>query len=222
MLQQNERMQLDDMYWRLFKGFEDELRADRFLDDLQLTIPHMLFHNFETSRHERFNMPRKFHIFKLEGLRLKLAEWMNAYPVKLNMVTMDFIRKEMLKRYEPAKWQHPFSDVKIRNGALCQCGMKMTYTYGKFICPCGTISKEALFQGLHDYRVLYSEYITNKAFRTFFEVDNLQLVNKLFKRLGFPYEGSTKSRKYFIPADILNVANKAKAQKNARRTVDII
>lgn len=78
----------------------------------------------------------------------------------------------------------------------------MEYNYGKFSCICGIESKEPLYQGLHDYRVLFDERITNRAFREFFFIDNDSLVNKILKRLEFYYEGKTKSRRYLIPKDI--------------------
>lgn len=288
-LNNQERGVLDELYWRMLRGQEGELRADHFWDDLQLNIPHRLFHNVETSRDGRFyhqmdtvfvcerfvlilelkniagqlfyeeksnqlwreyngrqqalgdpfsqvmrhevwmqqflrelgvdlpvvtavvvtsssailmRMPKRFHVFKLEGLRMKLAEWLNVYPKKINLSVLQVLEEELLKRHEPRKWQHPLGDVKIRNGALCSCSLKMFYEHGKFRCACGVVSRTALFEGLYDYRLLYDEWITNQAFRAFFEIENMQVVNKILKRLGLVYEGRTKSRRYYIPADI--------------------
>ena len=47
-LNNQERGVLDELYWRMLRGQEGELRANRFWDDLQLNIPHRLFHNVET------------------------------------------------------------------------------------------------------------------------------------------------------------------------------
>ncbi|MFC7685243.1 hypothetical protein ACFQU5_04630 [Ureibacillus sp. GCM10028918] len=63
-------------------------------------------------------------------------------------------------------------------------------------------SKEPLYQGLHDYRVLFDEWITNRAFREFFFIESGDTANKLLKRMKFYYEGSNKGRRYIIPKDV--------------------
>ena len=48
----------------------------------------------------------------------------------------------------------------------------------------------------------HEEWITNKQFRSFFNIHNEDVANKMLKRLGFKIEGKTKSRKYLISEDI--------------------
>ena len=148
------------------------------------------------------NMPKQFSIFKLPGLRIKLQQLLQTYPKKINLNLLHLLHKKLLKQYKPQKWQHPFRNAEIKKGALCKCGEVMQYTHGKFNCSCGYTSKEPLLQGLHDYRLLVDEWITNKQFRDFFYVHNEDVVNKILKRLKFKTDGKTKSRKYLIHEDI--------------------
>ena len=115
---------------------------------------------------------------------------------------LDLIQQELLNRHEPHKWQHPFGQVMIRSGALCACDKVMQYRQGKFMCPCGIKSSEALRQGLHDYRLLVSEWITNRELRQFFHINSADAANKILKRMDFYYEGSTSARRYLIPEDV--------------------
>ena len=147
-------------------------------------------------------MPEQFHIFKLPGLRLKLRQWFNDYPIQMNESMLDLIQQELLNRHEPHKWQHPFGQVMIRRGALCACDKVMQYRQGKFTCSCGLKSSEALRQGLHDYRLLVSEWITNRELRQFFYINSADAANKILKRADFYCEGSTSARRYLIPEDV--------------------
>jgi hypothetical protein len=44
-------------------------------------------------------MPKKFHIFKLAGLRFKLQEWMNTYQVQVSGSMISLVRNELLAHY---------------------------------------------------------------------------------------------------------------------------
>ena len=289
LLENQDRQLLEDLLWRSLRGLEGEQRADRFWEDLQLKVPHLLFHNFETVRHDRFyhqmdtvfvcegfvlivelkhiageirydtssnqlvrlyngqslalgdpfsqvmrhetwmqqflweigvelpvitaivvttsssilgQMPERYHIFKLEGLRIKLQDWFARFPRKVNHTMLHVLHEEMMKCYKPQKWQHPFPNVKLRNGALCECGLRMEYKFGTFYCRCGNKSREALLQGLHDYRLLIDEWITNKQFREFFGMESVYMASKKLNRLNLESKGQTKSRQYLIPKDI--------------------
>ena len=147
-------------------------------------------------------IPKQFHIFKLPGLRLKLQQWSKDYPIQINENMLDLIKQELLNCYQPHNWQHPFGQVMIRRGALCVCDKVMQYKQGKFMCTCGIKSSEALRQGLHDYRLLVSEWITNQELRQFFYIDSADVANKILKRMDFYYEGSTSARRYLISEDV--------------------
>ncbi|WP_332648174.1 nuclease-related domain-containing protein [Lysinibacillus sp. 54212] len=147
-------------------------------------------------------MPQQFHIFKLPGLRLKLRDWFKAYPIQIDESMLDLLQREFLILHKPNKWKHPFGQIMIRRGAICLCDKVMKYKQGKFICSCGNQSYEALRQGLHDYRLLLSEWITNRELRQFFYIDSADVANKILKRADFYYEGSTSARRYLIPDDV--------------------
>lgn len=288
-LQEKDRVLIEDLLWRASRGFDGELRADHFWEDLQLTMPHLLFHNYETVKVERFRhqmdtvficerfvliidlkhiageisynaqlnqllrvangqtlslgdpfsqvmrheawmnqllwevgielpiitavivttnssilgqMPERFHIFKLPGLRMKLRDWLEAYPVQIDKNMLQLLHKEMLLRHRPHRWQHPLQELKIRHGALCVCGEQMIYKNGRFVCGYGHRSREALSRALHDYRLLVNEWITNKAFREFFGIGSSDVANKILQRSGFESEGITKSKRYLIPPNL--------------------
>ena len=150
-------------------------------------------------------MPEQFHVFKLEGLRFKLQQWYERYPVVVNTGVMGHIRDELLRRHTPLKWMPPIENLQLRRGVLCECGLRMDYAgYGLFICKCGERIRDGFVRGLEDYRLLVDEWITNKEFRDFFEIENVHAVSKILKRLGLEYSGDTKARRYRIPEDILD------------------
>ncbi|MGE7665133.1 nuclease-related domain-containing protein [Ureibacillus composti] len=139
------------------------------------------------------------------GLPSKIKELNIQYERRkaLPKVHYELLSNHILDRLNPTIYKPRFEIPPLRKGALCLCGNNMKFDYGKFICSCGIKSRDPLYQGLHDYRFLYSEWITNSEFRSFFNIKNQALVSKVLARLNFQYKGSTKSRKYKIPKDIL-------------------
>lgn len=150
-------------------------------------------------------MPAKFHVFKLEGLRFKLRDWFNQYPVQINKALLTHIRDELLKRHQPRKATLPIENVKVQKGALCQCGLRMNYCNGVFTCSCGNRCRDGFQRALFDYRLLVNEWITNREFREFFGVEDSTVASKILKRLKLKSCGRTKSRKYLIPENILMI-----------------
>lgn len=148
-------------------------------------------------------VPEETPIFHAIGLRPEMKKLLLKYSKRsLSDVHFDMLVERVIGLYNPTVYKPRFDIPPIKKGALCLCGRVMSYNRGKFICKCGRNSKEALMQGLHDYRILISEWITNKEFREFFFIESDDLVNKLLKRLNFYCEGSTKSRRHFIPKDV--------------------
>lgn len=190
----------------LTNPFAQAERHEKFikqlLDRIHLELPVLSAVIFTSSSSILENMSERFHIFKLAGLRFKLQEWMNTYPVQVPESMVSLVRNELLTHHQPRKWKHPFGKVLIRRGALCHCGEVMQYGRGKFFCRCGHTSREAFYKGLHDYRLLVSEWITNKELRDFFFITSTDVANKLLVRANFYYEGDTKSRRYLIPEDV--------------------
>jgi len=148
-------------------------------------------------------VPDEVPVFHASGLSTKLKRWFEKHNHnKLPDKYFKLLTESIVNLHNPKIYKPRFSIPPIQKGALCYCRRVMKYNQGKFECVCGVRSKEPLYQGLSDYRCLISQWITNKEFREFFQIDNEVLVNKLLKRLNFYYEGSTKSRRYLIPEDV--------------------
>lgn len=200
--------------WREYNGqrlvltdpFSQVMRHEdwmaQFLIEQNISLPIFTAIVITTHSSSLHNMPKQFSIFKLPGLRIKLQQLLQTCPKKINTNLLQYLHQKLIEQYKPQKWEHPFKSIALKHGALCKCGNVMRYSHGKFICSCGNVSKEPLLQGLHDYRLLIDEWISNRQFREFFNIDNEDVVNKIFKRLGFKEEGKTKSRKYLINKDI--------------------
>lgn len=138
----------------------------------------------------------------LAGLRFKLQHWMDIYPVQDSESVISLVKNELLAPHQPRKWQHPSGIVLIQREALCLCGEVMRYEHGDFVCRCGHISREVFYKGLHDYRLLVSEWITSRELRDFFFITSKDIANKLLIRANFYYEGNAKSRRYLIPEGV--------------------
>ncbi|TSI11318.1 NERD domain-containing protein [Lysinibacillus sp. BW-2-10] len=147
-------------------------------------------------------IPDEIPIFHAIGLRSEIKKLLLRYSTNLlPTVHFELLVDCLMKLYQPSKYWPRFELPPIRKGALCTCGRVMTYKRG-FICVCGNKSNAALLQGLHDYRVLISEWITNREFRDFFFIESEDAANKLMKRMQFTHKGSTRDRRYLIPKDI--------------------
>ena len=179
-----------------------EAFVKRLLDGISVKLPVLSAIIITSSSSILENMPERFHIFKLAGLRFKLQEWNNTYPVQVSESVVSLVKSEILAHHQPRKWAHPFGKVLIRRGAMCLCGEVMQYRRGKFVCGCGHTGRDAFAKGLHDYRILVDEWITNKELRDFFFIASKDVANKLLTRAKFHYEGDTKSRRYLIPEDV--------------------
>lgn len=122
----------------LTNPFAQAERHEKFikqlLDRIHLELPVLSAVIFTSSSTILENMPERFHIFKLAGLRFKLQEWMNTYPVQVPESMVSLVRTELLTHHQPRKWKHPFGKVLIWRGAMCHCGEVMQYGRGKFVC----------------------------------------------------------------------------------------
>lgn len=151
-------------------------------------------------------IPGEIPIFHAIGLRTEVKKLLLKYKKPLIAdVHFELLKQELLKLYYPGTYRPRFEIPPIRKGAICTCGRIMQYKRGKFFCTCGIESKEALLQGLHDYRLLLNEWITNREFRDFFLIESEDTVNKILKRLDFHYEGKNKNRRYLIRKDIWRI-----------------
>ena len=201
-------------FWREYNGerlaltdpFAQVMRHEdwmlEFLMDIQISMPVISAVILTTNSSFLHNMPKQFSIYKLPGLRIKLQQLLQTHPKIITANTLKTIHEKLMERYKPKKWEHPYKHIIINNGALCHCGLDMTYKRGKFQCRCGYMSKEPLLQGLHDYRLLVNDWITNSEFRAFFHIASEDSANKLLMRLNLQAIGEKRGRKYLIPENI--------------------
>ena len=145
-------------------------------------------------------------IFNVSGLRSKVYELVKKYEhISFNIRT---VRSYLEALYHPLKRQVNLLDVPIRKGVLCErCNDVMIHSGSvrSFICTkCGWRDRDmiALRNAMYDYRVLYSEGISNKAFRDFVGIENVSTANKTLKRLFEKSKGKTKGKVYIIPPNI--------------------
>ena len=148
-------------------------------------------------------VPNDFPIFHGIGLPVEIKKLLLKYTNSvLSPIHYEMLAKSIQSLHNPSTYVPRFEIPPLRKGAICECGGRMEYNYGKFLCACGMHSKEPLYQSLHDYRVLVKEWISNREFRDFFSIESQHSASKLLTRLNFDTIGSTKNRSYLIPKDI--------------------
>ena len=150
-------------------------------------------------------MPKQFHVFKLDGLGLKLKGWLQKYPEVLDSGQVEQIALELLKHHRVQKWswKEVFSGLRIKNGVLCGCGLTMRYELGTFLCSCGKSSRKGIYEALNDYRIIESEWISNRAFRKYLGISSPDTAYKILKKVSCEEKGQNKGRKYRLSEEIL-------------------
>lgn len=141
-------------------------------------------------------------IFNVSGLRTFVGELCKKYAhVQVNMRRVVSVLKAAAveERFEPPKI---LEQLEIRRGVLCAtCGREMVIRNRGFKCmKCHTwdVDDLCLKKSLADYKRLYGNEITNKAFRQFFHLQNPSTANKYLCKLQLPFKGKNKGRKYFL------------------------
>jgi len=148
-------------------------------------------------------VPSEFTIFHAIGLPTEVKKLLLKYNNSaLAPAHYELLTTKLQSLHKPTNYVPRFNLPPLRKGAICGCGRGMKFTRGKFVCACGVKSKEPLYQGLHDYRVLISEWITNREFRAFFDIESLHSASKLLKRMNLEFKGTTRDRSYRIHEDI--------------------
>lgn len=151
------------------------------------------------------DMPNDVPIFHVSGLAMFIQKMYQQHPRSIAPQHVELIGETLVTMHKPRDWTYPVEIGKVRKGALCGEGHVMKYKSGKFVCFCGEKGVQPLYQGLHDYRLLISEWITNKDFRDFFMIDSSDKANKLLRKLNFYYEGTNKGRRYLIPKEVWRI-----------------
>lgn len=154
------------------------------------------------------NVPKYPPTIHASGLRTFAKRFMSQHPCVLTNSQLDKLGKFFMERLISRKFDLNISLNRIRKGALCEkCNYQsaMKYQDGLWTCPrCGFSSKKVLLEGLHDYRLLIDEKITNREFREFFGVGSSDTAQKILSRLNLKAEGKNRGRYYIIPENILD------------------
>ncbi|WP_233549382.1 nuclease-related domain-containing protein [Lysinibacillus yapensis] len=152
------------------------------------------------------NVPEEIPVFHSIGLPSEIKKLLLKYnSPALSSPHYEMLVNQIQKIHKPSIYKPKFEIPPLRKGAICECGRVMEFHHGKFVCICGLRSKEPLYQGLHDYRYLFDEWITNQEFRKFFLIESRDAANKLLKRTEFYCEGNNKGRRYLIPEDVWRI-----------------
>ena len=181
-----------------------EMWMTHFLREIDIDIP-ILTAVIVTAKSALLKqMPNRFHVFKLDGLSLKLQEWLDHYPQVIEAEKIQFIAEQLLYRHEPKRWdwQKALAEVELKDGAICECGNTMTYHQGKFICLQGHSSKHVLYEAMNDYRLLKGEWINNSQFRRFLGISSSNTAFKLLQKISVGQTGNNKSRKYRLAPNL--------------------
>lgn len=181
-----------------------EMWMSRFLWDIHLDVPIVTAVVITAKSALLSEMPKQFHIFKLDGLALKLKQWFNHYPNVLSNAQVDYAAKTLVKLHQPQRWhwQQHFPNLRLKEGIYCECGERLAYRYGSFSCSCGVKKRDVHLQALSDYRHLNGEWISNGEFRKLVGIQSEHAANKVLKRLQLEERGKTKQRQYRICQDI--------------------
>lgn len=72
-------------------------------------------------------------------------------------------------------------------------------TFGFWTCQkCGQKSKNAHTKALTDYKLLFSERISNREVRSFLHIKSSSSAKRVLQKLHYPFTGNTKDRIYLI------------------------
>ncbi len=150
-------------------------------------------------------MPKQFHVFKLDGLGLKMKSWLQIYPKVLDEWQVEHIALELLKHHRAQRWnwKEVFTGLRLKKGVLCRCGSTMRYQKGKFLCTCGASTRKGIYEALNDYRITQSEWISNREFRNYLGISSADTAFKILKKVSSEEIGKNKGRKYRLSREIL-------------------
>lgn len=153
-------------------------------------------------------LPKRFPAFHLSGLNAHVTSLFKKYSRQvITLEDMRILKDYLLEILEREQWKPNIDKNKFITGAICEkCSSQslMTFYYGRFICPkCKTMSRDVLLKSLHDYRLLFSPWISNKEFKQYFALSSAKTSYKLLKSLNLKYKGSNRARIYYIPENIV-------------------
>ncbi|WP_195891641.1 hypothetical protein [Bacillus ndiopicus] len=151
--------------------------------------------------------PPHYFIFQVTGLRTKLQQLIEKYSPSITSEQLNILKDLLLSSYERKQFSIPAIPDNTIVGALCphcQPAVRIQHWRGKsFQCHrCTKHFDDAILKGLRDYKILFGETITNRAFRQFFGIADVKVAGNLLAQLNLEGIGERKTRKYIIPDEV--------------------
>ncbi len=145
-----------------------------------------------------------YRVFRSANVAFKIPPFYQKHTqFLLSKNDMKKIARLLIKAHEslvpdPKSMNLPFD--KLITGVQCPAceTFGMVYHQGKWTCKsCGQKSKDAHFQALKDYFLIYGPSITSKQFREFMKVGSPSTAKRLLASMSLTFDGTTKGRIYF-------------------------
>lgn len=92
----------------------------------------------------------------------------------------------------------------ILTGVQCpECSsLPLIRLHAKWICPsCGSLSRDAHFSALNDYKLLINLTISNRELKDFLHLSSMYASSRILHSMNLPYSGSYKNRRYMMSLD---------------------
>ena len=149
-------------------------------------------------------------VFSITGLRSKLVKLFNQFPEVLSEQQLDYVKEHFMLCYKKQELNRKYPNVPLLKGVLCNaCKAQMIHERKGFRCVrCGNKNSLGIYEAMHDYRLLYKDWITNSEFCDYVGVESMHTATKMLKRMDLKGVGEKRYRKYLIPRDILDKANR--------------
>ncbi|MDN4524125.1 nuclease-related domain-containing protein [Fictibacillus fluitans] len=139
--------------------------------------------------------------------KIKSFETLHRKPL-LNPQHIKKISKKLLMSHtlsNPAVLkQFQIQPHEILTGVQCpQCSsLPMVRLHAKWICPtCGSLSRDAHFSALNDYKLLVDLTISNRELKDFLHLSSIYASSRILQSMNLPYSGSYKNRRYMMSLD---------------------
>ena len=144
-------------------------------------------------------------VFNITGLRSKLETLFARYPQALSEEQLDYVKDHFAACYTRVPIKRNYPSVPLLRCVICtKCRKQMVHIRRCFWCvACGAKNSRGIYEALHDYRLLYKEWITNSEFRAYMGIATVYTASKILRRMNLTHTGGNKNRRYFIPDDIL-------------------
>lgn len=151
--------------------------------------------------------PPQYLIFHVTGLRTKLQQIFKKYSPTITSEQLTSLKELLLANYERKPFSRPAIPPETVLGAICphcQPTVRLQHWRGKsFQCPyCTKRFDDAILTGLHDYKILFGERLTNRTFREFFGIADVKVAGNLLAQLNLEGIGERKKREYIIPESV--------------------